>query len=77
MQPDPAELLEHLAAAGVSRYDMPEFFLILTKMPMTASGKIVKRELVRWVSEGHVQPRSVRFGSRSVVEDEADACDRR
>jgi acyl-CoA synthetase len=77
MQPDPAELLEHLAAAGVSRYDMPEFFLILTKMPTTASGKIVKRELVRWVSEGHVQPRSVRFGSRSVVEDEADARDRR
>ncbi|HEX2151438.1 MAG TPA: class I adenylate-forming enzyme family protein [Stellaceae bacterium] len=75
MQPDPAELLEHLAAAGVSKYDMPEFFLSVTEMPMTASGKIVKRELVRWVAEGRVTPRSVRFGSQSV--EEADARDRR
>ncbi|TMK14651.1 MAG: acyl--CoA ligase, partial [Alphaproteobacteria bacterium] len=45
-QPDPNEILEHLAAAGISRYDMPEFILFLPEMPLTASGKIVKRELM-------------------------------
>src|SRR3954469_8382572 len=44
-QPYPNEILEHLAAAGISRYDMPEFILFLPEMPLTASGKIVKREL--------------------------------
>jgi acyl-CoA synthetase (AMP-forming)/AMP-acid ligase II len=66
-RPDPAEFLEHLATAGLSRYDMPEFILSLAEMPMTASGKIIKRELVRWVTEGRVTPRSVRFGSPPVV----------
>ena len=30
---------------------MPEF-LLLVEMPLTGSGKIIKRELVRWVAEG-------------------------
>jgi len=60
-QPDPNEILEHLAAAGISRYDMPEFILFLPEMPLTASGKIVKRELMRWVTEGRVQPQPVRL----------------
>jgi acyl-CoA synthetase len=61
MRPDPAGILEHLAAAGVSKYDLPEFILYLAEMPLTASGKIVKRELVRWVEEGRVQPQPVPF----------------
>jgi acyl-CoA synthetase len=77
MPPDPPELLEHLVREGLSRYDMPEFILRLAEMPMTASGKIIKRELVRWVSEGRVTPRPVRSGSGLAREDEADACDRR
>ena len=85
MPSEPAELLDHLAASGVSRYDMPEFFLSLPAMPMTATGKIVKRELVRWVSEGRIVPRPVRCGSQQAAdagaaptgEDEADARDRR
>ena len=67
-QPDPSALLEHLAAAGVSRYDMPEFIVFLPEMPLTASGKIVKRELVRWVAEGRVQPRPVRWRSPAAAE---------
>jgi acyl-CoA synthetase (AMP-forming)/AMP-acid ligase II len=77
MQPDPNEIIEHLAAAGVSRYDMPEFILFLAEMPLTASGKIVKRELVRWVTEGRVQPQPVRCGSPAAAEGGADARDRR
>ena len=59
-QPDLNAIVEHLAAAGVSRYDMPEFVVFLAELPLTASGKIVKRELVRLVTEGRVQPQSVR-----------------
>jgi acyl-CoA synthetase len=67
-QPDPKGILEHLAAAGVSRYDMPEFIVFLAEMPLTASGKIVKRDLVRWVTEGRVLPQSVRSRSPAPAE---------
>src|SRR5437763_2784338 len=67
-QPDPNEILEHLAAAGISRYDIPGFILFLPEMPLTASGKIVKRELMRWVTEGPVQPQPVRLKSPAVAE---------
>ena len=31
------EVLAHLDASGLSRYDMPEYFLILDEIPLTAS----------------------------------------
>jgi non-ribosomal peptide synthetase component E (peptide arylation enzyme) len=58
---EPEALLMHLDRAGLSNYDMPEFILPLDKMPLTASGKVIKRELVRRVEEGRVQPVAVRF----------------
>jgi acyl-CoA synthetase len=58
---DSAALLGHLDARGLSRYDMPEYFLELVEVPLTASGKILKRDLVRWVEEGRIQPIPVRF----------------
>lgn len=60
---DPQEILRHLDNAGLSRYDLPEFILPVTAMPLTASGKIIKRELVRWVAEGRARPLAVRFRS--------------
>jgi acyl-CoA synthetase len=53
---DPARLLSELAAAGLAAYDRPEFLLPLAAMPLTPSGKIVKRELMRLVAEGQVRP---------------------
>jgi acyl-CoA synthetase (AMP-forming)/AMP-acid ligase II len=67
MEADPEAILEHLDASGLSRYDMPEFILPLSEMPLTASGKLLKRELVRRVVEGRVQPLPVRFRSRSAA----------
>jgi acyl-CoA synthetase len=55
------EILEHLYAAGLSKYDMPEFFMDLEAFPLTASGKILKRELVEWVKSGRVVPEPVRW----------------
>jgi acyl-CoA synthetase len=67
MRVDPEAVLEHLDASGLSRYDMPEFILLLSEMPLTASGKLLKRELVQRVAEGRVRPLPVRFRSRSAA----------
>jgi acyl-CoA synthetase len=56
-----AELLAHLDQAGLSKYDMPEYFLQLPEMPLTASGKILKRELVNLVAQGKLAPLPIRF----------------
>jgi acyl-CoA synthetase len=55
------ELLAHLYEAGLSRYDMPEYFIALTAYPLTASGKILKRELVEWAKSGRIAPLPVRW----------------
>jgi len=54
-------LLEHLDAAGLSKYDMPEYFIALECFPLTASGKILKRELVEWTKSGRINPLPVRW----------------
>ena len=61
----PEAILEHLDAAGLSKYDMPEFILPLSEMPLTASGKLLKRELVQRVAEGQLRPLPVRFRLRA------------
>jgi acyl-CoA synthetase len=58
---EPEAILRHLHVAGLSKYDMPEFILPLEEMPLTAGGKVIKRELVRRVEEGRARPVLVRF----------------
>jgi acyl-CoA synthetase (AMP-forming)/AMP-acid ligase II len=55
------ELLAHLDASGLSRYDMPEYFVELSDIPLTASGKILKRDLVEDVRQGRIQVTPVRW----------------
>ena len=54
-------ILQHLRAEGLSKYDMPEFFIRVDTFPLTASGKILKRELVQMVKRGELLPQAVRF----------------
>jgi len=54
-------LLDHLHAAGLSKYDMPEYFVAMEAFPLTASGKILKRELQAWAKSGRVAPKPVRW----------------
>ena len=54
-------LLDHLHAEGLSRYDMPEYFLAVDSFPLTASGKILKRELVEMYRRGEFTPLPIRF----------------
>jgi acyl-CoA synthetase len=58
---DGKQLLAHLAQAGLSKYDMPEYYVALDEFPLTASGKILKRELIEWTKSGRVKPEPVRF----------------
>jgi acyl-CoA synthetase len=55
------DLLAHLHEAGLSRYDMPEYFIRMDAYPLTASGKILKRELVEWAKSGRIAPTPVRW----------------
>jgi acyl-CoA synthetase len=60
-QPRPDDILQHLAQEGLSKFDMPEYYAVVTELPLTASGKILKRELVQWVASGRLQPEPVRY----------------
>lgn len=59
--PDGNELLAHLAAMGLSRFDMPEYYIALDALPLTPSGKILKRDLVEWARSGKLNPDPVRY----------------
>jgi acyl-CoA synthetase (AMP-forming)/AMP-acid ligase II len=55
------EILRHLYDEGLSLYDMPEYFLAMAEFPLTASGKILKRDLVEWAKAGRIAPQPVRW----------------
>ena len=40
---------------------MPEYFIRLESFPLTASGKILKRQLVAMAQRGEIAPEPVRF----------------
>jgi acyl-CoA synthetase len=56
-------MLDHLGEHGLSKYDMPEFFICMDAFPQTASGKILKRELVELAKTGKLKPAAVRWVS--------------
>jgi acyl-CoA synthetase (AMP-forming)/AMP-acid ligase II len=57
----PQELLAHLDRSGLSRYDMPEYYVALDTIPLTASGKILKRDVAARIAEGKIVPSPIRF----------------
>lgn len=57
---EPRAIMRHLAAEGLSRYDMPEFILPMEEFPLTASGKILKRDIQAQVVRGELVPVPVR-----------------
>ena len=66
-QLDADDMLTHLAGCGLSKYDMPEYYVVLERFPLTASGKIVKRELVEMTLRGELKPLAVRYKAPAVV----------
>lgn len=63
----PAELLTHLDAAGLSKFDMPEYFLALDEIPLTPNGKIRKRDILDWIAQGRVTPEPVRWQAKQAT----------
>jgi acyl-CoA synthetase (AMP-forming)/AMP-acid ligase II len=59
------EILHHLDAAGLSKYDMPEYYLEVDEIPLTASGKIRKRDVIDWIAEGRVHPTAIRWQAKA------------
>lgn len=59
----PEVMLAHLDAAGLSRYDMPEYWLDLPEIPLTASGKILKRAVQVELEAGRVTPQPIRWAA--------------
>jgi acyl-CoA synthetase len=53
--------LQHLDREGLSKFDMPEYFEAMDAFPLTASGKILKRELVEWAKAGRISPQPCRW----------------
>lgn len=59
--PDGQDVLGHLFGEGLSIYDMPEYYMVMNDFPLTASGKILKRELAEWAKDGRLKPDPIRF----------------
>lgn len=55
----PAEMTAHLAAEGLSRYDMPEFWVALADLPLMPNGKVDKQEIVRRLRDGAIVPDTI------------------
>lgn len=62
---DPEDLLRHLTDEGLSRFDMPEYFVRLPAFPQTASGKVLKRTLVEQARAGAIAPKLIRQGGEA------------
>jgi acyl-CoA synthetase (AMP-forming)/AMP-acid ligase II len=60
MASDGDAILDHLNAAGLSKFDLPEYLLPLDQLKLTPTGKVMKRDLVDGVREGRFHPVPVR-----------------
>jgi acyl-CoA synthetase len=56
---DVDDLIKHLRGQGISKYDLPEYFVRVEQFPLTPSGKILKRELSQQVRSGELRPTPV------------------
>ncbi|MCW2851885.1 MAG: hypothetical protein JWM84_1549 [Nocardioides sp.] len=59
--PDADDVLRHLDGAGLSKYDMPEYFATLLNLPLLPSGKVDKRAIEAQIERGELVPAPVRF----------------
>ena len=61
VEPGGEAILAHLNTAGLSKFDMPEYLLELDRMKLTATGKVIKGDLVEGVQQGRLRPVPVRW----------------
>jgi acyl-CoA synthetase len=54
------QILNHLDVAGLSKYEMPEFYVALAEIPLMPNGKIKRLGPVQRLHSGQIVPQSVR-----------------
>ena len=54
-----SEILDHLAEEGLSRYDMPEYWLPVADIPLMPNGKLDKIEIQHRLASGDLVPEPV------------------
>ena len=59
-----AEIMEHLSGAGLSRFEMPEFYLELDEIPLMSNGKMRKRDILDRIRDGSAVPVAWRSGEK-------------
>ncbi|HXF34787.1 MAG TPA: class I adenylate-forming enzyme family protein, partial [Candidatus Acidoferrales bacterium] len=59
------ELLAHLDTEGLSKYEMPEYYLALSEIPLTPSGKIRKIDLVERIRTRSLIPTPIRWEEKA------------
>ncbi len=57
------DLLAHLDRAGLSKWDMPEYYLVVDEIPLTSSGKIRKLDIIEEIRSGALVPAPIRFSA--------------
>jgi len=60
-----ADILAYLDRQGLSKYDMPEYFIAVDDIPLTASGKIRKRDIAEQIAAGQLQPAPIRWQAKA------------
>ena len=65
--PSAEVVLEHLERHGLPKCDMPDYFLVADAFPLTANGKLFKRNLIEWVRTGRLKPEPVRLKHNTLV----------
>lgn len=58
---DSDDVLRHLANEGLSKYDMPEYLATIDAMPLTPSGKVLKRQVVAEIERAKIQLTPVKY----------------
>jgi acyl-CoA synthetase len=58
---DAADLLNRLVEEGLSKFDLPEYFLAVDEIPLGPSGKILKRALLPGIEDGRLKPQPIRW----------------
>jgi acyl-CoA synthetase len=57
------QILARMAEAGLTRYEMPEYFVQLPEIPVMTNGKVRKPDLLRRVKDGEIVPQAIRPAS--------------
>lgn len=58
--PSGSELVDFLRESGLSKFDLPEFFLMERELPLGPTGKILKRDLEQSLRRGDLCPQALR-----------------